>query len=229
MGIGEFVLEEGSLIYLAYTARIKDSGELLDTTYEEEAKKLGHYDQTKKYEPHLVAVNKGWVLKGLDEALLKAKVGDKTTVEIPPEKGFGVRDPNKIKSISIRKFGSKADELTIGSQIQVDDKIANVVSIGSGRVQLDYNNRLAGRTIIYDIEVTKELTEINEMVKALIERRFKVEETTFEIAQETLTIDVPQSMELMDGLQYIKRATSNDIFDLIKGIKEVIYREKYLP
>ncbi|MDG7035602.1 MAG: hypothetical protein JRM78_05215, partial [Nitrososphaerota archaeon] len=91
------------------------------------------------------------------------------------------------------------------------------------------NNRLAGRTIIYDIEVTKELTEINEMVKALIERRFKVEETTFEIAQETLTIDVPQSMELMDGLQYIKRATSNDIFDLIKGIKEVIYREKYLP
>lgn len=222
-------MEEGSLIYLAYTARIKDNGELLDTTYEEEAKKFGRYDQSKKYEPHLVAVNKGWVLKGLDEALLKAKVGDKTTIEIPPEKGFGVRDPSKIRSVSIWKFGSKADELTIGSQVQVDDKIANVVSIGSGRVQLDYNNRLAGRALIYDIEVVKELTETNEMIKALIERRFKAGETTFEIAEEKLSIDVPESMELMEGLQYIKRATSNDIFDLIKGIKEVIYREKYLP
>ena len=81
-------LENGSLILVDYTAKIKDTNEVFDTTQEEEAKKTNFYDPTHKYEPRLVSIGEGWVLKGLDEALSNANVSDKLTVEFPPEKGF---------------------------------------------------------------------------------------------------------------------------------------------
>ena len=62
-------LEKGSLILVDYTARIKDTNDVFDTTREEEAKKTSFYDPTHKYEPRIVSIGESWVLKGLDEAL----------------------------------------------------------------------------------------------------------------------------------------------------------------
>ena len=73
-------LEKGSLVLVDYTARVKDTNEVFETTREEEAKKTELYDPTRKYEPRLVSVGESWVLKGLDEALAKASVGDRLNV-----------------------------------------------------------------------------------------------------------------------------------------------------
>ena len=51
----------------------------------------------RKYGPRLISIGEGWVLKGLDEALASANSGDKLSVEITPDKGFGERDPSKVK------------------------------------------------------------------------------------------------------------------------------------
>src|SRR5207248_3159321 len=92
-------LEKGSLILVDYTAKIKDTSEIFETTTEEEAKKSDLYDPTRKYGPRLISIGEGWVLKGLDEALASANSGDKLSVEITPEKGFGERDPSKVRMI----------------------------------------------------------------------------------------------------------------------------------
>jgi peptidylprolyl isomerase len=84
-------LEKGSLILIDYTANIKDTNKIFETTIEEDAKNSDLYDPTRKYGPKLVSVGEGWVLKGLDEALAKANNGDKFEVEVPPDKGFGER------------------------------------------------------------------------------------------------------------------------------------------
>ena len=42
-------LEKGSLILVDYTAKIKDTNEIFETTTEEEAKKSDLYDPTRKY------------------------------------------------------------------------------------------------------------------------------------------------------------------------------------
>ena len=65
-------LEKGSLILMDYTAKVKDNKQIFETTSEEEAKKSDLYDPTRKYEPRLVSIGEGWVLKGLDEAFASA-------------------------------------------------------------------------------------------------------------------------------------------------------------
>ncbi|MCS7116279.1 MAG: peptidylprolyl isomerase, partial [Nitrososphaerales archaeon] len=185
-------LEKGTLILAHYTAKIKDTGEIIETTRDEDAKKFGIYDPTKKYEPRLISVGEGWVLKGVDEALLSANVGDKLTIEIPPEKGFGLRDPNKVKMIPIRKFGEKAGELRVNEEIEVDNKIGIVRFIGSGRVQVDFNHKYAGKVLVYELEVVKKLDSDKEKVVALIRRRLPIEEdkVNFTIDGSTLKINL---------------------------------------
>ena len=85
-------MNNGDLILLDFTAKVKDTGDLIDTTIEEEGKKIGDVDEAFVFKPRLVAVGDSWVLKGLDEALAEAEIGKQVNIDITPEKGFGVRD-----------------------------------------------------------------------------------------------------------------------------------------
>jgi len=223
-------LEKGSLVLVDYTARVKDTNEMFETTREEEAKKTAElYDPTRKYEPRLVSVGESWVLKGLDEALAKASVGDKLSVEVTPDKGFGERDPNKVRMIPQRKLGDKADEVGVGDVIEVDDRTGIVRYVGSGRVQVDFNHRFAGRTILYDINVTKKLDTDSEKVSALVRRRTGLEDSKVKVnlAAPNLEIELPEEAFLAEGLQIIKRAVANDVFKFVPSVQKVKFVESY--
>lgn len=224
-------LEKGSLVLLNYTAKVKDTDEVIETTVEEEAKKFNVFDPTRTYEPRLVSVGEGWVLKGLDEALMNANVGEKMDVEVPPEKGFGERDKDKVRMIPLRKLGDKADEIKVGDAIEIDDKIGIVRFIGSGRVQLDYNHRLAGRTISYSLEVLKQLEQDNEKIVALIKRRIPVDENKLKttLSDGNLDIELPSEHYMHEGLQVIKRAIVNDVFKYVNVVKTIKFIETYEP
>ena len=64
-------LEKGSLILLDYTAKIKDSNEIFETTRADDVKNNPDYDPNKKYEPRLLGVGEGWVLKRLGRSLTR--------------------------------------------------------------------------------------------------------------------------------------------------------------
>ncbi|MGH9991515.1 MAG: FKBP-type peptidyl-prolyl cis-trans isomerase [Nitrososphaera sp.] len=222
-------LEKGSLVLLEYTARVKDTSEIFETTREDEAKKTEHYDPTRKYGPKLVSVGESWVLKGLDEALANANVGDKMNVEILPDKGFGDRDPNKVRMIPQRKLGDKADEVSVGDVIEVEERTGIVRYIGSGRIQVDFNHRFAGRTLLYDVDVIKKLDTDEEKVGALVKRRFGLDDSKIKIklASPELEIELSEEAFLAEGLQIIKRATANDIFKFVPAVKDVRFVETY--
>ena len=169
-------LEKGSLILIDYTAKVKETDLTFETTREEEAKKSDLYDMTRRYEPRLISVGEGWVLSGLDDALKNASAGDKLKIEIPPDKGFGERVQNKVRMIPLRKLGDKADEARVGDTIELDERVGIVRFIGSGRVQVDFNHRFAGRTLIYDLEITKKLDDDNEKVLSIIKRRLPIDD-----------------------------------------------------
>jgi len=224
-------IEKGSLVLLNYTAKVKETDEAIETTVEEDAKKFNIYDPTRTYEPRLVSVGDGWVLKGLDEALGNANVGDKMEIEVSPEKGFGQRDPDKVRMIPLRKLGDKADEVKVGDAIEIDDKIGIVRFIGSGRVQLDYNHRLAGRTIMYSLQILKRLEQDNEKIVALIKRRLPVDENKLKVTltEGNLNIELPSEFYMHEGLQVIKRAIVNDIFKYINTVQKIKFVETYEP
>jgi peptidylprolyl isomerase len=222
-------LEKGSLVLVDYTARVKDTNEIFETTREEEAKKTEHYDPTRKYEPRLVSVGENWVLKGFDEALGNAAVGDKLNVEIAPDKGFGARDPSKVRMIPQRKLGDKADEVSVGDVIEIDDRPGIIRYVGSGRIQIDFNHRFAGRTLLYDADIIKKLETDEEKARALAKRRsgFDDAKIKLKIAAPDLEIELPEEAYLAEGLQIIKRALANDIFKFVSGIKNVRFTENY--
>ena len=55
--------DKGSLILLDYTARIKDNGEIFETTIEEDAKKSNLHDPSRTYEPLIRGLVKEILIK----------------------------------------------------------------------------------------------------------------------------------------------------------------------
>lgn len=223
-------MDNGALVYINFTAKVKDTGEPVETTLEDQAKNLGILDQNRRYEPRLVAVGEGWVLKGLDNEIKTMEVGEKKTIELSPANAWGDRDPALLRMIPLRKFGEKASDLRVGDVVEVDNRMGIVRFIGSGRAQIDFNHRLAGKTLIYDVETIKKLETDNEKIKALIGRRFPTEgeKLTFAHEGEEVVVDVPEELFLAEGLQIMKRGIGNDVLHFIPSAKRVTFRETYV-
>ncbi|MFL6502776.1 MAG: peptidylprolyl isomerase, partial [Nitrososphaera sp.] len=150
-------------------------------------------------------------------------------IEVPPEKAFGKRDDTKIRMIPQRKLGDKADEVGVGDEIEIDNRRGIIRYAGSGRIQVDFNHRLAGKTLLYDANVMKRLDSDSEKVSALIKRRLGVDETKLQINLEepNLEIQLPEDTYLAEGLQIVKRAVTNDIFKFVPSIKNIRFIESY--
>ncbi len=219
----------GSLILVDYTAKVKDTDEVFETTIEDEAKKHSIHDANIKYQPKLVSVGESWVLKGLDEALAKTKVGDKLTVEVTPEKGFGERDSGKVRMIPLRKLGDDAEKVSIGDTIEIDNKKGIIRFIGSGRVQVDYNHRFAGKTILYDVNVIKSLDSDEDKIFGILKRHIPVQDSKLVLKKSGNSVDivVPEEIFRMDGLQVIKHFIQMDIFKFVPKLEKVNYIETH--
>jgi len=207
-------LQKGDFILIDYVAKVKETNEVFDTTKEDVAKKEHLHKEGQLHEPELVVVGEGWVLKSLDDALANMEVCKPQTVEISPEKGFGQRDPEKIKRVSIKQLYAKEINPVIGARIEFQGKSATIRSIGAGRVLLDFNAPLAGRTLIYDVIVTKKLETAEQKIGALVHRRVPVvEENKFKLTIKgcDLTIDMPEETFYVEGIQIAKRGIAMDI------------------
>ena len=224
--------DKGSLILVDYTAKVKDSEEVFDTTLEEDAKKYSIHEQNVKYQPKLVSIGEVSypVLKGLDEALAKTAVGDKLTVEVTPEKGFGERDSGKVRMIPIRKLGEDAEKVSVGDTIEVDNKRGIIRFIGSGRVQIDYNHRYAGKTILFDVNVLKSLDSPNDKVDGILKNRLPVEDSkiSFDLKDKEVSITIPEEILRADGLQIMKHFIQLDIFKFVPTLEKVNFVETHV-
>jgi len=223
--------KKGDFLLIDYVARVSETGEVFDTTIEEVAKEEGIYKEGALYEPMLVVLGEGWVLKALDENLLNLELGKTEKIEIPPEKGFGERDPNKIRLYPLRKLRAQGITPRIGMQLQVDGRLATVRTIGSGRVLLDFNPPLAGKTLIYEVTVQKKLQTIKEKIAALIHRRIpqvEIEKFKITIRKDKVTIDVPEDAFYIEGLQIAKRGIFMDITKFFPEKTVITFTETFM-
>ncbi len=221
---------KGSLILVDYTAKVKDTDEVFETTIEAEAKKHSIHDANVKYQPKLVSVGESWVIKGLDEALANSIVGDKTSVEVTPDKGFGERDSGKVRMIPLRKLGEDADKVSVGDTIEIDQKTGIIRFIGSGRVQVDYNHRFAGKTILYDVNVLKALETDDEKINGMLKRHMPVDDSklVFNKTGTSLDVTIPEELFRSDGLQVMKHFIQSDIFKFVPTLEKINFLETHL-
>jgi FKBP-type peptidyl-prolyl cis-trans isomerase 2 len=219
---------KGDFVLVDYTTTVKETGEVFDTTSEDEAKKTGAYREGAAYEPMLVVVGEGWVLKGLDDALVGLEVGKEATIEVPPSQGFGERDPSKIRLIPVSRF--RGARLYPGAQVDIDGRPAVVRSVGAGRVQVDFNPPLAGKTLVYRLVVRSILSDPLEKVKALVHRRVpktSIERFKVSVSGSEVTIEVPEEAFGVEGIQAAKRGIASDIHKLMPGVEKVTFIESF--
>lgn len=102
-------------------------------------------------------VGDGKLLPGFEQALFGLKAGDKATLIIPPEQGFGQTNPNNVQCLE--RSGFSADmALSKGLMISFGDASGaerpGVVSeFNDEHVYIDFNHPLAGRDITFKVEI----------------------------------------------------------------------------
>lgn len=165
-------LAKGDLAYIDYdvfTVAPGDQRTLHETTHADVAKAEGKYEEKRAYVPVPVIVGHDRVPKGLDEALLDAVVGESKEFVVPPEKGAGGRDPRLVRLYPIREFHRREIDPAPGMEVTVEARRGTVVAVTAGRVRVDFNNPLAGRTLRYNVTVTKRAETREDKVRAIID------------------------------------------------------------
>jgi len=222
-------VKKGDFLLVDYTGRVKETGEVFDTTVEAVAKEAGQHREGDIYEPRLIVVGEGWVLKALDEALLSMEVGKTGSVEIPPEKAFGERDPEKVRLVPLRRLTAQGITPRLGMRLEFGGRPAVVRTLGAGRVQLDFNPPLAGKTLVYEVTVRKRITS-RAKITALIHRRIPgvdVEKFTLKTTKTSVEVGVPEEAFYIEGLQLAKRGIAADIQRFLPAVAEVRFVEAF--
>jgi len=223
-------LQKGNFVLVDHVGKVKETGEVFDTTIEETAKKEHLYKEGEIYEPKLVVIGGGWVLKALDESLTTMKIGKTSVVEIPPEKAFGDRDPEKVKRVPLRQLTAKGITPSLGMRVEYGGKMATVRTIGAGRVLLDFNPPLAGKTLVYEVTIQKKLRTRKAKIAALIHRRILVvEESKFKVAikEKTVSIEMPEEAFYLEGIQVAKRGIAMDTQRFFPKITTIKFIETF--
>ena len=223
-------IKNGDFLLVNYTLKVKETGETVGTTIESVAKEAKLYRGEEKYEPFFVVVGEGWVPKGLDEAFAGFDVGKATTIELPPEKAYGARDPKKVRLVPLRKFTSEGLNPVPGLQVNLEGKTAQVRAVGAGRVQVDYNHPFSGRTLVYDVTVEKVIDNDEEKVKNLLHKRLPpVEQDKFRVNMENgrLQVEIPEEAFFLEGLQVAKQAITADIGKFFPKTETVAFLETF--
>ncbi|MBD3388562.1 MAG: peptidylprolyl isomerase [Candidatus Altiarchaeales archaeon] len=213
-------------IKINYTGRIKD-GAVFDTTRREDAEKEGIFDERRVYKPFSVAVGEGQVVEGLDEALAKMKVGEKKTVTIEPEKAYGPRNPSMVKLIPIKQFKQQRINPIPGMPVEIDNMRGRVQTVAGGRVRVDFNHELAGKTIEFDVEVVEKAKTDTDKVNYILERAFESsDEFESKLTANKLTVKLPKSANYDQNLLMRKMSFTAEAFKLLK-VDDVVFEETW--
>jgi peptidylprolyl isomerase len=231
-------LKKGDFVTYDLTAKIKETSKVFDTTIEEVATKAKLKNQGDKYEPRLVVLGENWVLKAVDDALLTLEVDKPLTVEIPPEKAFGARSNDLVKTVLLRSLLEKGIKPVMGAQLQAGGKTILVRSVSGGRVVLDYNHVLAGKTLVYELTLKSVLSTPEERIKALLHRRmptiditkFKMDYVPYvkDSLPESVTFYMPDETLNTEGIQQIKRGLAQEIQKFFPDVEKVFYVEAFI-
>jgi FKBP-type peptidyl-prolyl cis-trans isomerase 2 len=170
-------VSKGDIVHIEYDAYIAENGVLFDTTDQDKAKEAGIFNENLTYKPMPLLVGGGRVFPGLDEALEGAEVGVRTTVEIPPEKAAGARDPKLVENIALREFFRQEIRPEIGMEVNIKNRVGTVVTVTNRMVRVDFNRRFAGSNLKYEFTVLDKIEGDEAKVLAICEMDYGTSES----------------------------------------------------
>jgi len=194
-------MKQGDFVEVDYIGRIKDSGEIFDLTKEEIAKKENVYNPKVSYKPVVLILGADFIIKGLDEALREMGVGEKKKIDIPPEKAFGERKEDLVKIIPLAKFKEQDLEPSPGGVVNIGNLRGRIMTVDGGRVKVDFNHPLAGKTLEYEIEVKSLIKEKCEQIKSIVKYFTGIEEVDVACSGEEANVSIKKDVDVVRPLK----------------------------
>lgn len=135
-------VQEGDEIRVHYTGKLED-GTVFDTS--------------KEREPLQFKVGSGMMIKGFDEAVRGMEVGESKTAKLSSEEAYGERNDQMIVTLTKDKFPENIKP-EVGQQLSMQSQEGQpipvvVTNIENDEVTLDANHPLAGKDLVFEIEV----------------------------------------------------------------------------
>ena len=165
-------INNGDFVRVNFTGKIKDTEDVFDTTYDEIAQEAGLFDENKTYKPIPIVVGGNHLLPAIEEAIIGLEQGDKKTIEVDSDNAFGPRDPKMIQLVPMREFKKQGMTPVQGMRIQSEGATGKILTVNGGRVKVDFNHELAGKDLVYDVEVTEIIEDVAEKIKSMIELHY---------------------------------------------------------
>ncbi|KEF29707.1 FKBP-type peptidyl-prolyl cis-trans isomerase slpA [Marinobacter nitratireducens] len=138
----ELAVDKGTRVKLHFALKFR-GGEVIDSTFEKE--------------PATLEIGDDNLPENFEVYLMGMSAGDRQSYEVPPEKAFGQHNPSNVQTFKRHEFSADM-VLEPGVMISFADarqsELPGVVSRVEGdEVEVDFNHPLAGRTLIFDVEI----------------------------------------------------------------------------
>jgi peptidylprolyl isomerase len=133
-------VRNGDVVRVHYTAKLTDGTE---------------FDSSAGQDPLEFTVGAGQIIAGLDSRIDGMAVGEKSTVTIPADEGYGPRDEAQVQTVP---RSAVPEDTKVGSRLQANTQDGRkipltVVQLDEERATVDANHPLAGKDLVFDIEV----------------------------------------------------------------------------
>ena len=134
--------KEGDIVRVHYTGKLTN-GEQFDSS-------VGR-------EPLEFTVGAGQMIKGFDDAMPGMSVGEKKTINIQPLDAYGEKNEHAIIEFARANVPPEM-KLEVGMQLQLKDQEGHplpvvITEIREDAIILDANHMLAGKELVFDIEL----------------------------------------------------------------------------
>ncbi|KDS92049.1 peptidylprolyl isomerase [Halorubrum saccharovorum] len=142
---------------LEYTGRLDDET-VFDTSRKSVAEETGlaEAQPEREYAPLTVEIGDEQVIEGMEEGLIGLEAGATETLTIPPEKAYGEPTDENIQEFETEELremlgGQTPEE---GSYLEAQNgSQGEVIHVDDETVRVDFNPRLAGETLTFDVEI----------------------------------------------------------------------------
>lgn len=142
-------ITNSSVVVMHYA--VSDSeGTLIDSSYD--------------HKPMTIIQGSGYLIQGLEDALIDHQAGDQFEVEVAAEQAYGNRHDEYVQTVP-KELLQGVEELTVGTQLRAttDDgeQTVIVIDVTDEEVTVDGNHPLAGLDLNFDVEIleVREATE----------------------------------------------------------------------
>ena len=229
-------IKDGDFVRVNFTGKIKENDEVFDTTYDEIAQEAEIFDENKTYKPIPIVVGGNHLLPAIEKEIVGLEAGERKTVEVDSDNGFGPRDPKAIQLIPMKEFKKQGMTPYPGMRISAGGGEGRILTVNGGRVKVDFNHPLAGKDLIYDVEVTEIIEDNEEKIKSMIELHYSnpnVDLEKTEISIEDGVVDIQlDEMAKFDQQSYMditfaRFRIAKDIWENIEEVTKVNFVDAF--